>query len=178
MGCCGNKGVGMSDLFQKLSSYNIFNNLFPGTVFVVLAAAVTPFDLRQEDIVIGLFVYYFIGLIISRIGSIAIEPLLKHLKVVRFADYSEFVKASQRDSRIEVLSETNNMYRTLCSMIVCVGALNIYGWASGCWSAIRYWGLGALVCGLLVLFCLAYSKQTRYIVKRVRAVNEKGADDG
>ena len=66
----------MKDLLEKLSSYNIFNYLLPGIVFVALADALTSFHFVQQDIVIGVFVYYFIGLIISRLGSIVIEPIL------------------------------------------------------------------------------------------------------
>ena len=46
-------------------------------MFSVLGDALTSFKFIQSDIVIGAFYYYFVGLIISRIGSLAIEPILK-----------------------------------------------------------------------------------------------------
>ena len=67
----------MKELLDKLSSYNIFNYLLPGILFSVLASKTTELNLIQIDIILGVFVYYFIGLIISRIGSLIIEPILK-----------------------------------------------------------------------------------------------------
>jgi hypothetical protein len=116
----------VKELLEKLSSYNLFNYLLPGIVFVVLAARVTRYSFIQQDIVIGAFVYYFIGLVISRVGSLVIEPLLKRTSFVKFADYSHFVAASKADTRIEVLSEANNSYRTLCATFLVLLLLKGY----------------------------------------------------
>jgi len=43
----------MKDILDKLSSYNIFNYLLPGVVFVVLAEALTTFHLVQKDVVLA-----------------------------------------------------------------------------------------------------------------------------
>ena len=106
----------MKEILEKISSYNLFNYLLPGLVFVVILNKLTDYNLVQTDLLIGLFLYYFIGLVISRIGSIVIEPLLKKLKIIKFSEYIDFVKASALDTKIETLSEANNVYRTLCSM--------------------------------------------------------------
>jgi len=116
----------MKDLLEKLSSYNIFNYLLPGIVFVVLADKVTTFRFAQQDIVLGVFLYYFIGLIVSRLGSLTIEPLLKWSKFVKFSPYADFISASKEDKSLEVLSETNNMYRTFCSLFMCLIFLKAY----------------------------------------------------
>jgi hypothetical protein len=65
----------MKEILDKLSSYNLFNYLLPGIIFVVLASEITRYSFIHDDIVIGAFLYYFIGLVISRFGSLAIEPL-------------------------------------------------------------------------------------------------------
>jgi len=57
----------MKELLDKLSSYNIFNYLFPGIVFCYLSNEVTGYQLVSSDIIIGIFFYYLMGLIISRI---------------------------------------------------------------------------------------------------------------
>jgi len=103
----------MKDILSKLSSYNLFNYLLPGIIFVVLATKVTHYSFIQQDILIGAFLYYFIGLVISRLGSLVIEPLLKCLLFLQFADYKDFLAASKKDEKIELLSEVNNTYRTL-----------------------------------------------------------------
>jgi hypothetical protein len=62
---------------EKISSYNIFNNLFPA-LFVYLLERSTKVILSTDDIVKNIVLYYFAGLIIGRVGSIIIEPLLKN----------------------------------------------------------------------------------------------------
>ena len=49
----------MKELLAKLSSYNLFNYLLPGILFVVIAEELTKFSFIQEDLVLGVFVYYF-----------------------------------------------------------------------------------------------------------------------
>ncbi len=117
----------MKDLLSKLSSYNLFNYLLPGIIFVVLAKDLCNYSFIQQDIVIGVFLYYFIGLVISRFGSLVIEPLLRHVSFLKFADYKDFVAASKIDEKIELFSEVNNTYRTLCSLFILLGLLKIYG---------------------------------------------------
>ena len=163
----------MKDLIEKLSSYNIFNYLLPGIVFVALADALTSFHFMQQDIVIGVFIYYFIGLIISRLGSIVIEPILKWSRFVKFASYADFVSASREDNSLGVLSEANNMYRTFCSLLVSLVLLKIYERLSIIFPIIGRWATELLIVGMLVLFCFSYRKQTQYITKRIQSINRR-----
>lgn len=116
----------MKDLLDKLSSYNIFNHLFPGIVFVAIIEKATEYSFLQDNIVIGVFVYYFIGLVISRFGSLVLEPILKFTKFVRFADYSDFLAASKEGPKMELLSEVSNMYRTISSLLISIVFLKLY----------------------------------------------------
>jgi len=163
----------MKDLLEKLSSYNIFNYLLPGVVFVILADALTAFHFIQRDIILGMFLYYFIGLIISRLGSIIIEPLLKWCKFVKFAPYADFVAASRADKSLEVLSEANNMYRTFCSLFLSLIFLKIYEILSISFPVMGQWATELLAVSLLMLFCFSYRKQTQYITKRIQINKEK-----
>ena len=159
----------MKDLFSKLSSYNLFNYLLPGIIFVVLSSKMTPYSFIQEDIVIGVFLYYFIGLVISRFGSLVIEPVLKRLSFLRFTDYKDFVSASKADQKIEVLSEVNNMYRTLCTLFIFMLLLKVYQVVETKFPVLKEWSVIALVSLLLILFLFSYRKQTNYITKRIKA---------
>lgn len=163
----------MKDLLDKLSSYNIFNYLLPGIIFVVLAEKLTSFSFVQKDIVLGVFLYYFIGLVISRIGSLFIEPILKKLKFITFAPYSGFVSASKEDAKLDTLSEVNNMYRTFCSLFMFLIILKCYELISTKYPVGAGWHSEMLAIGLLALFLFAYRKQTKYITKRVAALTEK-----
>lgn len=159
----------MKDLLDKLSSYNIFNYLFPGVVFVVVASKLTTYNFLQEDILVGTFLYYFIGLVISRIGSIFIEPILKFIKFLKFADYKKFVKASKADTKIDTLSEVNNMYRTICSLFLMLMTLKAFDWLSFKWSFLQEMKIEIATTFLFFLFLSSYRKQTNYITKRIEA---------
>lgn len=162
----------MKELLDKLSSYNIFNYLFPGVVFVILLAKTTKYNFIQEDIIVGSFFYYFIGLIISRIGSLLIEPVLKKTSFINFLEYKKFVKASKLDSKIEILSEVNNMYRTICALLLLEFIFIVYEKISLNINFPKELGPIALLCALFILFLFSYKKQTKYITDRIDA-NDK-----
>lgn len=67
----------MKDLLDKISSYNLFNYLFPGILFAVISKEFTSYSLLQDNLIVGAFIYYFIGLVVSRFGSLVIEPASK-----------------------------------------------------------------------------------------------------
>lgn len=150
----------MSELLQKLSTYNIFNYLFPGVVFVILLNRYTEINLVVDDVILGMFLYYFFGLVLSRIGSILIEPILRFTKIVQFSDYARFIRASKLDDKIELLSEVNNMHRTIIAMLVVLLAISICNGSVTCL-------LTAGLLGIVTLFILSYRKQTSFITKRI-----------
>jgi len=164
----------MNDIIDKISSYNILNYLLPGTLFAVISDAYSSYSFVQDDLFVGVFAYYFIGLVISRVGSLVIEPLLKNVGFLKFADYDKFLAASKVDEKLDQLSEANNMYRTICSLFVFVLGLLVFDAVA---SRVPYLRDGApyvVAVVLLVLFIFSYRKQTRYIVKRVnRASDDK-----
>lgn len=157
----------MKELIDKLSSYNIFNYLLPGMLFVGLSKYITGYDLVQENILVGVFVYYFLGMVISRIGSLVIEPLLKKLKVIRFVDYADYVAAAKKDEKIELLSEINNTYRTLTAMALLLLLLRAYHyWES--YSRLSADTSAYILTVLLVLiFLFSHRKQTSFVRRRI-----------
>lgn len=159
----------MTDILSKISSYNLFNYLFPGIMFVALSKEVTGYSFIQQDIFIAAFFYYFIGLVISRFGSLAIEPILKRFRFLNFADYKDFVSASKKDQKLEVLSEVNNTYRTLCSMFILLFLLKLYERVAQRLTFLQDRNDMILLTLLFVMFLFAYKKQSGYISKRIKA---------
>lgn len=157
----------MKDILEKISSYNIFNYLLPGVLFAALVTNISSYKIIQNDIVTGAFIYYFLGLVISRIGSLLVEPFLKKTGFLSFARYEDFIVASTHDPKIEVLSEANNMYRTFCSLFLMVAAVVGYDNLSIKYPSLSSLGPYFLLALLLALFLFSYRKQTRYITKRV-----------
>lgn len=165
----------MSTFFEKISSYNIFNFLLPGIIYVLIVDNVTSFSLVQSDIVIGLFLYYFVGLVISRIGSIIIEPLFIKIKFMKYSSYKDFIEASRADDKLELLSEINNMYRTFSSLFILCLFTILYDNISIQIKINREISIGILLFGLLLVFLLSYKKQTEYIYKRIHVNTKKEA---
>ncbi|MBK7691374.1 MAG: hypothetical protein IPK62_02975 [Bacteroidetes bacterium] len=159
----------MKDLLEKLSSYNIFNYLFPGVVFVILCKYFIGYDFIQENNLLGVFLYYFIGMIISRFGSLFIEPLLIKLKFLVFEDYKKFVTASKIDSKIELFSEINNTYRTISSLFVLLLLIKGYSFLDDKFDFSDSTTYFIVVILLIALFIFSYRKQTNYITKRIKA---------
>jgi len=161
----------MEELLKKLSSYNIFNYLFPGVIFIYAAKELEAFDLMNQELVIVAFLAYFLGLIISRLGSTIVEPLLKKIKFVKFEAYPDFLKAEQNDPKITIFSEQNNMYRTLISLFFCILLMFIYT----SYRPNLNWSYDLdvllLVIIFLIIFLFSYQKQTNYISKRI--INKK-----
>lgn len=162
----------MSDFLNKLSSYNLFNNLLPGILFVVLLNHLTKYKISQDNLLLNVFLYYFIGLTISRISSITIEPFLKKIKFVTFRDYQTFVNANKKDSKLDILVETNNKFRALLAMVVLIiicksfYSLNI-NFLKFSENTQQY----LLLIFIAIIYLFAYRKQTNFITKRIDANN-------
>ena len=77
-----NKENDVNSIIDKLGSYQILTNLFPGTFFGVGLSFFFNLEFQTKSIVEDLIIYYFMGFIISRIGSLFVEPILK-----RFISY-------------------------------------------------------------------------------------------
>jgi hypothetical protein len=157
----------MNDLLAKISSYNIFNYLFPGAVFGVLCERSHVLDMDTRDVLTRLIIYYFLGLCISRVGSVALEPLFKHSKFIKQAPYTDYLKASDKDAEMSVMVEVTNTYRTLTagflllpiSLIVKIFADRLH-----LAEVSRYASLSLM---LLVLFAFSYRKQVSFVRQRV-----------
>jgi hypothetical protein len=157
----------MKELLEKLSSYDIFNNLLPGIIFVVIAKYTTIYDFIQSDIILGLFLYYFMGLVISRVGSLFVEWFLKKIKFLHYCDHKDFAKAQKQDKKIDMLLEINNMYRTFIAMGFLLLLLKLYEYCSLRFQFCETITQIILIVSTLVLFLFSYRKQTKYVVKQV-----------
>lgn len=159
----------MNDLLKQISSYNLFNYLLPGATFSILAEQATTADVTVEPIFAAFFFYYFVGMIISRVGSLVIEPLSRKTGFVTFAPYGEFIAASKKDQKIELISETNNVYRSITAVGICL-IIYIVGFNISelmhLSTVVRYLVLGMAIS---VLFAFSYRKQTSYVKKRIAA---------
>lgn len=155
----------MDELVKKISSYHIFNYLIPGVIAAFLIDSLFKFHFKfvQENMVVGIFFYYFLGSIISRFGSL-ISPFIDFVFMIRKIDYKNYINAEENDPKIEILSEINSMYRSLYSLFFILNIVNIT-------DAISNKSVDVVITALLIsaffIYVFSYKKQTGFIVKRV-----------
>jgi hypothetical protein len=159
----------MEEILKKLTSYNILNNLLPGAVLIAAFPNSEITKFCTANTFIGAIICYVTGVVVSRIGSLVLEPALK--KMAPHEPYTDFIVASSKDPKIAELSETNNTFRTLASTGICYMAIVLVSIADAKWFFITNFPMTTkLICAALLsgLFIFSYRKQTSFICKRVR----------
>lgn len=167
----------MEHFFNKLENYNILNYILPAVIFDVGCRYYINIELIPNDnIFISFFIYYFLGLVISRIGSLIIKPLLWKLKVLNKKDSSEcadFYKAEEKDEKIKILFTDYNTYRnfiaTFCLLLVSKIAYTVKTWLNINSTII----CTILFILLIILFVISYKKQLGYIHSRIENTKAK-----
>ena len=167
----------MGNIFGKLGSYQLLVNLLPGAFFVLALNFFFGLTLPLANIVEDILAYYFIGIIINRVGSLIVEPAIKNLGFIKEDKEdpdTNFIKAEKVDAKISTLLETHNMIRSLLTSVLLIpvvrGVIEIYlrcQWFSMNW---EWFAIAFLVC----LFLFSYKKQTNYINKRIKEANNQG----
>ena len=158
------------NLIEKITRYNLFNHLLPGVVFMLISSYIFGFNIEKLSgfgAMFALFFAYFLGTVISRIGSILIEPILKWIGFVKFAEYDDFLSAAKVDTKIDKLSEENNVYRTYIAVFIILLLLVIVKSLVIHYSLNNNQVMAAGLFLLFVLFLFSYRKQTWYIRKRI-----------
>ena len=163
----------MKAILEKLSAYSILGYLLPGSLFVILGERLTSFSLIQRSWIVGIVLYYFIGLVISRVGLLVVKPVLERIGLVKESPDADYMEASESDSRIDILSTQNNLFRTLCAMVMMLIGLKVGEKVIG----VLPWGADVydfiMLAGLSVLFLFSYRKQAQEVVRRVRHGGKK-----
>lgn len=174
----------LNNLIEKISSYEIFNNIIPGTIYAVLTEKLTSFSIKVENIFVTIILFYFVGLIINRMGSLVIHGLLKKINIsgkpfLNFASYSDYNQAEMKDEkgRIRNLVTISNMYRTFAALSICIPVTIIIDKIWPYISENIYYKMVALVIGFILLttlFIFSYRKQTDFITKKIsHVINHK-----
>jgi hypothetical protein len=157
----------MNDILAKISSYNIFNNLVPGAVLAFLLASFQVYTIDTKSVVTDLLIFYFMGLVVSRVGSLVVEPVFKWTGFVKYADYKDYLAASAKDAKIAILLEENNQYRTFVGLILIVAVVVVGKQSISHFGVPKDWVYVSITAALLILFAFSYRKQTSYIRRRI-----------
>lgn len=177
------------------------NNFLSGVCFYVFINEFTIWEIDIDNDVVLVWLLYFVGIIISRVGSLLIEPTLKTIpyisimqtvdsngnnsrkikleKFLLFKPYRDFIEAERVDKKIDTLSAINNIYRSMISVCFCVLIVKIYEITlHGSFSVMLNGNLevflGAIL--LMIFFSFSYRKQTSYVVERIEKSLKKHKD--
>ena len=151
-------GLG-DDVESTVILYNFLTNILPDTVLCIMFKYVIGFDIIPSDYCQAGIVFYFVGIVNCRVGSLIIGPVLKKISWVKFSTYSDFIQAEKEDSKLTILSQENNVYRSYISVMLIAFIGFIY----------TNYSLGGyvftidkrliLILSLLILFLFAYRKR-------------------
>ncbi|MDE6068251.1 MAG: hypothetical protein K2F89_04765 [Treponemataceae bacterium] len=157
----------IENFLERISSYNILTNFIPGAVFLYLSDRIWGIDFLVENQILNLALIYFVGMILSRIGSICVEPILKNMKIIHYVDHKNFIEAEKKDSKISVLLETNNMYRSFVGMFLLMFVEFVFIELCRRCSCVAKFKFAIFCVILFLLFVVSYRKQTAYIKSRI-----------
>ena len=159
-------------LSGKISSYNLLNYFLPGALLCIILKYIVGYNLLVGNDFENILIFYFVGMIISRVGSLIVEEILRQIKFLHFATYTDFVKAEQADlsKKLTTLSDVNNSFRSytavfLISIVAKICRILSY---SRCICSDIFSLLGLF--SLFILFLFAYRKQTSLVCKRVETM--------
>lgn len=166
----------LSSIIARLSSYNILNYFIPGSAMYILLKFIVGVEwfcgMQWYELIL---VMYFLGMICNRVSSLIVEKYARKWKFVKFAPYKDFVIAESRNKKIEILSETNNMYRAFIAvMLIAIVCLGIEDVVKGSIVCDEMWKWVVLTV-LLLIFLFSYKKQTEYVKGRVEAIMSQEA---
>lgn len=162
----------MEQLINKITSYHIFNNFFPGILLSTFVAWLFGFSVFDQNPVFLFFAFYFIGMIISRVGSLFLEPIVR--RVIKWSKYDKFVKAEKNDSKVSVLLQEANTYRSVSSMVLLsiIAAIVRFFIGKPISTTTMTFTLIALTFTTL-LFIFSYYKQCKFINERMDATTRR-----
>lgn len=158
----------MEKIVEKIEDYNLFNYLLPGIIFSYALKYYLGIDVFQANAIEMIFIYYFIGSVISRIGSVFIEAILIKIKYIEYAPYDEYLDASKKDNRISKMVLDNNMYRTILAGTITLLILKIIQNIPNYLINLHDFAVIALIVFLILLYLKSFKKQTKYIYDRVK----------
>lgn len=162
----------MEKLLDKISHYEIVNNIIPGAIYIFILKNYCGINLLTSEWFYDIIQFYFFGVVISRIGSVIIEPICKKIKLVKYCSHADYIIASKNDDLIVTMSTINNMYRSLCTVFFSSLITKLYIVEIHNHNISTDIARTILIIFLLATFLLAYRKQVKHITNRIYTAKE------
>ena len=163
----------MSDLLksinERISSYQLFNFFYPGAIFLSILKYLQCDFVDSLSMWYFLLFSYFVEMTTSRIGSIVVEDLCVCFGCIKKHDYKKQTEAEKKDSKVMLLLEICNTYRTLSAMFAVLFVLSILNCLLGLNILKSDYCCGAIFFILFILFLVSFCKQYGYVEERIQA---------
>lgn len=163
----------MEKLLNKLSKYHFIQTIVPGIIFTYFSKIFYGIKLFTDNPIYDFIICIIIGLVISRIGSLIVEPVLQRIKILNFCEYSNYIEASKNDSIVKNLSETNNLYRGIIASFLLILFEKLYLFLLKKCMWLNDWSYLFFSIAIIILFIFSYRKQTKYIKSRIEKALEE-----
>ena len=167
----------MSEALNKISAYEFFNMLFPGVLLWFYVINLFGVKIAFTDNIISqslslLCITYFVGLIISRVGSLVLEPIAKKMKIVKW--HEDYYLAEKKDEKIKILLRDMNMYRSIMSLSLIALILTLCNFfLCGDTECSGFLIRVISIVFIFALFGMSYRKQSILITKRITESKRK-----
>lgn len=155
----------MSEFLKIISTYDILNSFFPGVVFCVILRRCTHFNLLEKSTFENIFICYLAGMILSRLGSLFLSPILRKTCNKYWVSYKDYIECSKKDESIKILSDENNLYRTLITMFIALVVAKVFDLFFR--KLVNHFLILAFIV-LAALFVLSYRKRVQQIYQRIQ----------
>lgn len=166
----------LTKLLEKVSHYEIVNNLIPGAALCFILSYI-GYPILDHDFGKCVIVCYLMGVVNSRFSSLFVEWLFRKSHFIEWRNYDLYCRAKKEKPFVGTLLEIANMYRAFVSVFII--SLAAYGLMllSGKWLWLSQNSTWVLLVLALVLFAFSYRKQTNeYVVKNIDEVSQTGKD--
>jgi hypothetical protein len=156
-------------MLDRFDAYNFVTSLIPGAA-LLLALGASGFPTPDLKNVIPFIVVSFaLGAISNRLGSLAIDPLIRRLRLLPKKDYDSYIRASEHDRKLDAIVQNANLYRTFATAGLVYFSLLLLRKVAVAVGISQSYFAQILLAVAILIFVAAYIGQDRYISKRVQA---------
>jgi hypothetical protein len=162
-------------LIGNFSPYDFITNFVPGAVFAAIVSLGSRTEITSDDLLLAASLYFFYGVISSRLGSLVVQPTLEKVGFLKSGDYKKFLLAERSDKKLQPLLEARNFYRTLLTSLVL--SLPFLVLDPQRTPKVEHGLLIALVVFSSVVMLFSLRKQTLFLSMRVEHYSMEGEKD-
>lgn len=157
-------------IIDRISSYQFFNFFYPGIIFIAIMGYLLKKDFTELSIWHLLLFSYFVGMTLSRIGSLLIESPMIKWHILEKIEYFRLVNAEKNDPKVMLLLEICNTFRTLSATFFILTILMLM---EGCLKLeLNFSNKEIALCFFIaVLFLFSFIKQYQYVKSRTEFVS-------